>query len=336
MDILRQIKSKLAKVSPQDRPDGINAVLSHIDIAERYYEKASEEKDENYYTDVVYRTNHAFEGILKEAYEIIAEKDASKTTPHKIELYLSENSIFNERVLNLFTNYRQNWRNPSTHDYQLFFGSQEAFLAIITVSSFVSILIDQIIEKLSYISYKIRVLNYVDDFKKLLSAYDSLPYIDKCLEILKSYSKYFQEDFEHHFDLPEAELIGSITGFFAAFEPSWKIVTNQALSHEGSKVYPDILIEADNGERLIVEVKRNKSRDYSMFFDFGSPALEQLKTYMKKGGVERGIAYYTPAHGKDEIVSSYQAGTQDSLREIYSIDPEMLPDEEGLGIYDDI
>jgi hypothetical protein len=90
MDILKQIKEKLSKVSQEDRPDGINAILSHIEISEKYYIKAVSDKDENYFTDVVYRTNHAFEGILKEAYEILEEKDASRTTPYKIEKYLGE------------------------------------------------------------------------------------------------------------------------------------------------------------------------------------------------------------------------------------------------------
>ena len=38
----------------------------------------SDENDENFFTDVIYRTNHAFEGILKEAYQILANKNADK------------------------------------------------------------------------------------------------------------------------------------------------------------------------------------------------------------------------------------------------------------------
>ncbi len=70
--------------------------------------------------------------------------------PFQIEKHLENEDLLKERVLNQFTNYRTEWRNKSTHDYQLFFASQEALLAIVSVSAFFNILLDQMLEKYSF------------------------------------------------------------------------------------------------------------------------------------------------------------------------------------------
>jgi hypothetical protein len=157
--------------------------------------------------------------------------------------------------------------------------------------------------------------------------------MEKCTQILKSYANYFQMNFEDYFELPEAELIGSITGFISAYEPDWNIKTQQPLVVGDSRFYPDILIEVE-GERLIIEVKRNRNRDYSMFYDVSSPVLEQLNSYMRKSSIERGIAFYTPAHKDDEIITAYQVGTEQKLKEIYSVRPDMIPSQDELDQYD--
>ena len=53
-------------------------------------------------------------------------------------------------MLDQFTQYRQEWRNPSTHDYTLDFDEDEALLAIVTVTVFAIVLCDQISSKLAF------------------------------------------------------------------------------------------------------------------------------------------------------------------------------------------
>ena len=150
MNLLQNIAEKINSINETSLPHGVKSVITHIEIAEKHFFQAKESKDHDLYTDVIYRTNHAFEGILKEAYQILENKPSNEKSSFDIENYLSENNVFNERVMELFVNYRKNWRNPSTHDHKLFFVEQEAFLAIVTVSAFVNLLLDQIIEKISY------------------------------------------------------------------------------------------------------------------------------------------------------------------------------------------
>jgi len=102
--------------------------------------------DEDFFTDVIYRCNQVFEGILKELYEVETQKPVTKnTTPYKIESYLEKQDRFKSRILKSFTTYRQDWRNPSTHDHKIDFNEQEAFIAISNVSAFCYVAISQMI-----------------------------------------------------------------------------------------------------------------------------------------------------------------------------------------------
>ena len=141
MDLLQSIKEKSEYFADTEEDQGVLSVVSHIEIAERHY-GGGKNGDDYLYNDVIYRCNQAFEGSLKEAYRIITGNDPNKLTPHKIEKYFEQNSVLRERVLSLFTNYRTEWRNKSTHDYKLYFSEQEAFLAIVSISAFINILFD--------------------------------------------------------------------------------------------------------------------------------------------------------------------------------------------------
>ena len=320
MDLLKLIWNKLDKVRQVDRPKGIIAIIKHIEIAEKYYLKGLSEKNDHYFTDVVYRTNHAFEGILKEAYEVIEEKDASQTTPYNIEKYLAENVVFNERVMHLFSNYRKNWRNPSTHDYQLFFGAQEAFLSIVTVTSFVNILLDQIIEKLSFESSRKNVAKFLTEYKSGLKNYENEDILEKTTQILVCYSQFFITKFDEYSELPDAELLGSITGFISAFEPKWQIQTDLQIQRENKNLYVDIILTNEN-ESLVIEIKRNITR-YDLTLDLDDPYNERFKSILKASKVAKGIKLFAPTNPKHSI----ETITTKKITEVFSIDKSLIPD----------
>lgn len=86
MNILDLIKEKVTNLREDRHTIGLKAVIHHIETAEKYLIRAKKENEENLFNDVIYRTKHAFEGMLKEAYTVLAEKDATKKTPSEIEL----------------------------------------------------------------------------------------------------------------------------------------------------------------------------------------------------------------------------------------------------------
>lgn len=116
MDILKSIKEQVKEIKGLSTKYSLEQIITHIERAELYYIEGMDKVDENYFTDVVYRTNQAFEGSLRQSYMILADKSEKQTKNKRtfdIEDYFESNSIFNDRVLKLFKNYRMEWRNKS-------------------------------------------------------------------------------------------------------------------------------------------------------------------------------------------------------------------------------
>ena len=104
-------------------------------------------------------------------------------------------NLLNERVIELLTNYREKWRNPSTHDHNLFFTYDEAFLAIMSISSFVHVFLTQILEKVYYTKEKTAVKNELSKIRKgIENDYKNFILKDKVKTILQAFGKreYFQ------------------------------------------------------------------------------------------------------------------------------------------------
>jgi len=287
MDILNLIRKKSQILQTHEKFMGLDAVITHIETAEKYLSRGKEEKDENFYTDVIYRTNHAFEGILKEAYTVFTDKNDTKITPYEIENYLASNNRFKQRVMDLFTNYRQEWRNPSTHDYQLFFSDQEAFLAIVSVSAFVNILLDQMIEQVNFKLEQERIRNYAQEIKERIEKYNSRELLDKVTQLLLAFSDELIKS------MPiapknEAELLGMLSGFISSVDRS--IQPNAQMFRLGTRVFePDLSFSLEK-ENVIVEVKSAKSIKQNMV-----RAKNQLKSYLQLiPEASNGILFFIP------------------------------------------
>lgn len=152
MDILQIIRSSIDALPEGPYLPGLRSVLNHIEVAYRHLARGQADKDDSAFTDAIYRTNQAFEGSIKEAYRVLAGMEPKNKRPYDIEKYLEKNQRFKPRVLDQLKNYREKWRNPSTHDYNLYFDEAEAFLAIASVSAFAKLLIDQVTEHLSFVA----------------------------------------------------------------------------------------------------------------------------------------------------------------------------------------
>ena len=227
--------------------------------------------------------------------------------------------------MQLFVNYRQNWRNPSTHDYQLFFGGQEAFLAIVTVSSFVNVLLDQIVEKLAYKTAKLKSIEHTSTYKKKIKGYKNLPTMNKVSQILLGYCSYFQENFDQLNELPEPELLGGLKGYISAFESHWNVLTNQTIEGTKSKVNPDIIIDTKK-EKLMIQFKRSGVENTSLFYGDISPEYEQISNFIRNSDIKQGVVLHTPHKKDDAIITGHSNSV--SIREIYSIEESFLPSEE--------
>ncbi len=200
-------------------------------------------------------------------------------------------------MLQLFTNYRTEWRNKSTHDYKLYFSEQEAFLGIVSISAFINILLDQMIEKRAYDKEK-------NDLKKSTKARQTKatnkPILERVTELLLSFSKEVPKKVIGAAlpRLSEVELIGSLSAFLNSLAEDIQVFQEFSISRgqEGRRYYADFFLQHEK-EKLIIEIK-NPTHGLSRILSSGT---EQLLNYLAASGVSNGILYVPPLLEDEEL-----------------------------------
>lgn len=283
MDLLEIVKSKVKTFEGSSFKLGIDAVVHHIEISESHFHQAKS-SGEHLFTDVIYRTNQAFEGALKEAYRVIKNENPERKSPFEIEKYFEESNSLKPRVLSQFSNYRTEWRNKSTHDYQLFFSPQEALLAIVSVTAFFNILLDQMIEKISFDEEKEKLNRELVPTKTNDTKYVSLDFMNQCIELLNSFSKELKDNSSGNTQITEHELSGKIAAFISSLDPSIEIFADHPIGD--GYLRADFLLRK-GGDSVVLELK-NPTQEY---FRRALRAKEQLRRYMIDGSVRNGIVY---------------------------------------------
>lgn len=286
MDILKEIEKQIKSIKAEDNSAYLDQIYSHLDRAELYYMKGI--NDEQYFNDVIYRSNQAYEGALKESYKVLAgktEAELSKTTPHKIEAHLKDNNIFRDRVLQLFENYRQEWRNKSTHDYKLIFKQDEAFIALTSVTSFVHLLLREILEKLAY-NKAIRIKDIEAKFKKLneILQEDDKNLADKIIKLLFEFTDNSIINAAHSTML-DVEILGMLHGFLSKSNEDLEVIREPKLEFNSQTMRPDFIVEYES-EKVVLEIKRQFSRQQLQ------PAIHQVLSYLQAAAISNGILYF--------------------------------------------
>jgi HEPN domain-containing protein len=271
MDILQVLGTKLAQLPVGDHTKGLRAVQIHIEAALRHLKRAQDDADSTLFTDAIYRCNQAFEGSVKEAYRVLAGKAPEKLTPAKIEEFLSSGSVLRQRVLDQFSNYRKEWRNPSTHDYMLDFDENEALLAIVSVTVFAAALCGQINARLAAEEAK----NTSPIESRPVAA--AAPLAAEIANRLLTFASAYREDQNWSPSTAVAHLEGSLAGYLGAeFAATPEIEVHLAYRARGREA--DVAIR--RGEELIaVEVKRMGRLLPSMVYS----GLSYLSDLMERG-----------------------------------------------------
>ncbi len=301
MDILVEVKDKIANLPVEIDRSGMNSIITHIERAEFYLSSGKKNTDANFFTDVIYRSNQAFEGILKEAYKYIAHQEIGKKPIYQIENYFIRKKLLNFRVLDLFKNYRQNWRNPSTHDYNLFFSSYEAFLAIVSVSSFIYVLLDQISEAMAYKREKEELRVQSNRIQLTSDAYIRKDLVDEVIDLLFKFN-----EVGYNMDVlsTESEIIGVLTALFESFSHDIKLVREPLLKKANRSLRPDFLLHRGD-ESVVLEVKRIYNEKSA------NSAIKQMVEYLDANEVASGIIFF-PGANKSEYtreISKFSSST---------------------------
>ena len=287
MNLLEILCSRVDDLPEGDYTQGIKSVLQHIEVAGRHLSRGQASADDTAFTDAIYRTNQAFEGSLKEAFRVLAAKDPAGERPYDIENYLQQQNILRPRVLAQLTNYRREWRNPSTHDYRLDFDEDEALLAIVTVSAFAIVLIDQIAERISFEHAKAIAA------AQPTSVSTSQPLLERISTLIEQFTVQFYQTHADRTDIREVEIVGALAGFLASVAPELSTQIEGKLVPDRQE-RPDLLL-ASADERLILEVKRAGRFSPQMMQD----SLLQVFNYMSVSGIPQAILFlFSPNTGK--------------------------------------
>jgi len=276
----------------------ISNVVSHIERAEHFYLKAEIEKDDQYYTDVIYRTNQAYEGMLKITYQCFTgggDDSECNLSTFQIEQYLEEEQIFNERIKFAFALYRKKWRNPSVHEYGLFFSKLEAFLAIINVTSFVYVLSNQLAEQRS--TKKILEMILAEEPAEYhVVKEDQHDINDIVVEHLREFHKIPKDGIVSGNNM--SQIVGAIKGYLEGKIKGMEVITNynniDMVINYGNSMEDDSAMQG----KIIVKVKNGFSKQKLQF------ASEQLTEYMYQFKSKQGILYFYSEETSGEYVVS--------------------------------
>jgi hypothetical protein len=314
MDLLQELKSKISAQASDIDVRGLESVLLHIQLAERHHNRAKKERDEHLYTDVIYRTNHAFEGVLKEAHVILAEATAGGRSAYEIEEYLLRNAILKSRVADLLKNYRTHWRNPSTHDHQLFFSEQESFLAIVTVTAFATILVDQIIEKVAYDQTRRDLERVALRARDRIEGYDALAPIDKVSRLLVLFAEYYIENFSNLSLYPRSTSNAQMAAFFAKFAPDVTISRDIQKGTLEAPIRFDLLVHLGK-ESVIIQTHEARAPEYALE---DHPAVTDLSRQLTTAKLDNGIVFFYPGAPDHSVTLSISRAAGPQIVEIYS------------------
>jgi hypothetical protein len=282
---------------------GIHAVIRHIELGEQHFQRGRDEGNNDLFSDVIYRANQAFEGSLRESYSILAGKNPSKKKAFELEAYFAKENIFKERVTDLFTNYRTKWRNPSTHDHLALFTESEAFLAILSVTSFAGVLIDQMIERLVFDHEKKRLSKQTKTLNKEFAKHANEPFLVRLTITLQHFVSQKTIGTVHS----EMELLANLKAFLSSVMPSLISVQEPKLNDNQGLIRPDFLISEDN-HKAVVEIKLFQRWRQSI----EQTGKDQIRRYMSASDAEVGILLLVPAKKMADVkeVSAITMTTQ--------------------------
>lgn len=284
MDIIATLRRKIEHAGAGDHLQGLLAMFTHVEVAYRHLKRGQKNADETAFTDAVYRTNQAFEGGLKEAYGVLAKKNLERARIFDIEQFFIKSNVFRKRVLDQFTNYRQEWRNPSAHDHTLGFNESEAFLAIVSVTAFSCLLVDEIALQLARDREEGAAKLLAQTIRQQMNITEG-ELFESVANALKSYfSRRSLEELENN---SYPQWLGSVAGFLSALFPNAEVLSEAQLESRNRKLVADVLVR--NGDQsVVVQIKHRLN-----ILTYES-MLIQLETAISYSGLRDGIVLYLP------------------------------------------
>lgn len=292
MDLVDALRRKIEALESGDHIPGLKAVLLHIETAFGHLSRGQRDDSETAFTDAIYRTNQAFEGSIKEAYRVLAEKDPSRTTPAAIESYLEQKGLLRERVLAQLTTYRKEWRNPSAHDYKLDFDESESFLAIISISALACLLLDLIAERLAFRRSQTEADAQRSEIAANLALSTGEDLHSRITALLMEFCASHLPASTTSSKVTELQIIGALHGFLSSAAPELTVSTEPQIGTSGVSLRPDLVVSSGT-EMVIVELKRRATTTSYV------TGIAQIQMYLSVAAANSGILLVLPGSLED-------------------------------------
>lgn len=307
MDIAEKLRRAVNELPEGEYSAGLTAIVRHVGAAIRHYDRADNSHDEDAYTDCIYRTNQVYEGSLKEAYRILSGQSPSRKTLFEIEKYFDGDNKIRSRVLKQMTRYREDYRNPSTHDYKLDFDENEALLAILSVSAFAKLLVDQMRTKIESDSLK-----NDPEFKPVGKIQQKSENVgDFAKELAEGLQKFLNSDSEIS-ELSSREPLALVTAFLE--KSGLNVTRNVYMESEKSWFEWDMIVTNKSGFKVPIEVKTSRGI-HSELIAFSR--IDQVKNFALAGdfsfallveGAGRGAKYVCETPIQTDSLTIYRVG----------------------------
>lgn len=292
MDIAALLREAVNGVPDGDHKAGLLAVVRHVDAAIGHYERAQAFQDDDAFLDSIYRTNQAYEGSLKEAYRVISGKTGNKKRLFDIENFIEESGSFRRLVLQQMKRYRDDYRNPSTHDHKLDFDKNEAILAILSVAAFAKMLAEKITEVSQIESAKSELALPPANISKDITSDE---YFNELSNGLLSFLN--QASVEGSTERENATIIG------AYLEKSLiSYASDVYIDSNGWAGEWDIIVEAPSKDKIAFEIKTSRGRQS---FDITTQRVSSLGEWMLHSGFRFGFLIEGAARGDPYVRTEF-------------------------------
>jgi hypothetical protein len=297
MDFQNILADKIKALPAGDHTNGLKAVRIHIETAVRHYLRGQSDNDETMFTDAIYRCNQAYEGSIKEAYRVLANKAPDRKTPAHIEEFLTEGNVLRKKLLDQLTRYRTEWRNPSAHDYILDFDEDEALLAIGSVTALAIVLCDQIDGKLASNAAEMASAAIGEMIPNKGSLLDQIA--DGIMQFCENPTMF--ETLSGTQSNVYSHLEGTLAGFLKSSLSENENVDVQQGARLQNLFETDILVQ-NGDDKIAIEVKlQSRASSYPSAFERGILQLERILMLGElSGGV---LVIYSPNARKYAVTS---------------------------------
>ena len=166
------------------------------------------------------------------------------------------------------------------------FTEAEAFLGILSVTSFVNLLLDQMIQQAAYDREKLDTEQHALEIRKHIKSIESLPLLDRTVQLLLEFSRQLRKLDPKSAGTNESQLSGMLHAFLTSFAPEIDVAVQPMLKDASGRISPDFIL-SQAGDGVLIEgtkYKRLNKKSEEL-------KVQQILRYLRAAKISSGIMF---------------------------------------------